>query len=110
MSNRGMLSTLLTDRKISVKVGLGFACVLMILAIVSGMAYFAFGSSSEGFSIYTQRVTVVAIARDIDRSFVNLRRFVREYAFTEVESNVEAANKEETILRGLLQQGLTEIK
>ena len=35
---------------------------------------------------------------------------MREYAFTEVESNVEAATKEQASLRPLLQQGLAAIK
>jgi hemerythrin-like metal-binding protein len=106
MSERNGLSSLLTDRGISTKIGLGFACVLAILAIVSTMAWSAFESSAEGFSTYTQRVTVVGLARDIDRSFLNLRRFVREYAFTGQESNVEAAKQEQVNLNALLKQGL----
>src|SRR4051794_31360017 len=110
MSDHKRLGSLLIDRKISTKVVLGFVCVLAILGTVSGMAYFAFRSSAEGFVLYAQRVAVVGIARDIDRSFLNLRRFVREYAFTNVGSNIESAKTEEVILRGLLQKGLAEIK
>jgi methyl-accepting chemotaxis protein len=110
MSERNGLSSLLTDRKISAKVGLGFACVLTILAIVSGMAYSAFVSSAEEFASYTQRVAIVSVARDIDRSFLNLRRFVREYALSAVEANVDAAKQEQTNLRALLQQGLNTVR
>jgi methyl-accepting chemotaxis protein len=106
MSERNGLSSLLTDRGISTKIGLGFACVLAILAIVSTMAWSAFESSAEGIATYTQRVTVVGLARDIDRSFLNLRRFVREYAFTGQEANVEAAKQEQVNLNALLKQGL----
>jgi len=110
MPDSNGLVALVSNRTISTKISLGFACVLAILVIVSGMAYFAFGSAADGFVTFTQRVTVVGIARDIDRSFVNLRRFVREFAFTGVEAAAEAARKEQTTLTGLLQLGLNEIK
>jgi methyl-accepting chemotaxis protein len=110
MSNRSSFAALFADRRISTKVGLGFACILAILAIVSGMAYFAFRSSADGFATFAQRVAVVGIARDIDRSFLNLRRFVREYAFTGVENDVDAARQEAATLHALLQRGLDEIK
>jgi hemerythrin-like metal-binding protein len=110
MSERSRFTSLLTDRKINMKVSLGFACVLAILVVVSGMACIAFGSSSEGVATYAQRVTVVGIARDIDRSFLNLRRVVREYALTNAEADVGAAKAEQVTLRALLQQGLSEIK
>ena len=100
----------MADRAISTKVGLGFACVLVILAVVSGTAYLSFQTSSQGFTTYAQRVTVVGIAREVERSFLNIRRFVREFALSGGESNVEAANKEQAVLQPLLQQGLAEIK
>ena len=106
MSDRNRLTALLVDRQISTRIGLGFAFVLVVLAVVSGMAWYAFRSSAEGFAIYAQRVTVVGIARDIDRDFVNWRRFVREYALTGVETNVDAAKQQQTILRDRLRQGL----
>ena len=110
MSDRNGLTSLFIDRRISTKIGVGFACVLTILGLISGIAYFAFKSSGEGFAIYAQRVTVVGIARDVDRSFLNLRRFVREYAFTGVETNVDAAKQEAVVLHTLLQQGLSVVQ
>jgi CHASE3 domain sensor protein len=63
-------TSLAADRKITIKVAMGFTCGLAILAVVSGTAYFSFESSAEGFITYTQRVTVVGIAPDIDRTFL----------------------------------------
>ncbi|HEX3995048.1 MAG TPA: hypothetical protein VHX39_28060, partial [Acetobacteraceae bacterium] len=100
------LTSLLTDRKISTRIGLGFACVLAVLLVVSGITWYAFRSSAAGVANYAARVAVVGAARDIDRSFVNLRRFVREYALSGVEINVDAAKQEQTILRDRLRQGL----
>ncbi len=51
--------SLIANRAIGTKVTLGFACVLAILAIVSGQAYFAFDTSAAGFATYVQRVSVV---------------------------------------------------
>ena len=100
----------LTDRSIGTKVGLGFACVLVLLAVVSGTAYLSFQTSSQGLQYLCAAVTVVGIAREVDRSFLNMRRFVREFAPAGGESNVEAANKEQAVLQPLFQQGLAEIK
>ena len=103
------LASLFTDRKIRSKVSLGFVCVLAILAVVSGMAYFAFQSAADGFATYTQRVGVVDIARNVDRGFLNLRRIVRNYAYTGQETNLTDANREEAALHVVLVQGLNEI-
>jgi len=110
MSQHNAVTSLFVDRKISTKVVLGFVCVLAILVVLSGMSYSAFKSSAGGFATYAQRVAVVGIARDIDRGFINLRRFVREYAFTGVAANVDAAKQEQASLHGLLVQGLDLIK
>ena len=111
MSERNAIASLLIDRKIKTKIALGFACVLTILAITSGTAHFAFRSAAGNFATLMQRVTVVGIARDVDRSFVNLRRAIREYAFTGAERSYIAANaREAATVRGLLQQGLTVIE
>jgi hemerythrin-like metal-binding protein len=110
MTDRNGLASLLTDRKIVFKVSLGFVCVLAILVVTSASAYFAFSDAAAGFATYTQRVTVVGIAREIDRSFLELRRNAREYATTSADANAAAVRKEAEHLRGLLGRGLTEIK
>ncbi len=110
MNNSSAADRFIADRSISTKVGLGFACVLVLLAVVSGTAYLSFQTSSQGFNTYVQRVAVVGIAREVERSFLNMRRYVREFALADIESNVEAANKEQAVLQALFQQGLAEIK
>ncbi len=109
MSDRNGLTALVTDRKIGTRIGLGFACVLVVLAVVSGMAWYAFRSSADGFTSYAQRVAVVGIARDIDRTFVVIRRFVREYAISGVETNVDAVKQQQTILQDQLRHGLDQV-
>jgi methyl-accepting chemotaxis protein len=110
MTTNNGAGSLIADRAIGTKVGLGFACVLAILAIVSGTAYLAFQSAQAGLASYVHSSTMVSIASDVDRSFVNLRRLVRNYAATNAESDVEAANKELGLLRPLLARGQAEFK
>lgn len=110
MNDRNGFTSLFHDRKIATKVACGFACVLTILAMVACTAWFTLKSSTEGFTTYAQQVAVVSIASDIDRSFLNLRRFVREYALTGVEASADSAGQEQVTLARLLQQGQTEIK
>jgi methyl-accepting chemotaxis protein len=102
--------SLIANRMIGTKIAIGFACALAILAVVSGVAYLSFRTSAAGFATYAQRVQVVGIAREVDRSFLNVRRFARDYASSGTESNVESARQELAVLQPLLQQGLSEIK
>ena len=77
MNSRSGVLSLLTNRGIAMKVGLGFACVLALLAFVSGEASRSFRAKA-GFATYVQRVAEVGITRrTMDRSFLNLRRYVR---------------------------------
>ena len=70
MNYSSAAGSMLANRAIGTKVGLGFACVLVLLAVVSGTAYLSFQSSSHGFESYVQRVSIVGIARDLDRGFL----------------------------------------
>src|SRR3954471_14252301 len=71
-----------TNRRISTKIAVGFAAVLALTAVLSAMSYTGFGKVAHGFEIFNQRVTVVGIARQVDRDFVSFRRFVREYSLS----------------------------
>jgi methyl-accepting chemotaxis protein len=110
MNGHNGAGSLIADRAIGTKVGLGFACVLAILAIVGGTAYLSFQTAEGGLATYVQIGNGTVVASDVDRSFVNLRRLVLTYAATAEESNVESANKEMALLRTLLTRGRAEIK
>ncbi|MEJ0016440.1 MAG: methyl-accepting chemotaxis protein [Acetobacteraceae bacterium] len=60
----------------------GFSIVIAILLTVAGIGYWRFLGVEDSLQSYVQRVGVVAISRDIDRSFSELRRHVREFALT----------------------------
>jgi methyl-accepting chemotaxis protein len=110
MNHRKTLVSLFANRGIHTKVASGFACILIILVVVAGTAWVAFQSCADGFGTVAQRVMVVNIASDIDRSFLSLRRLVREFAYAGAQTNVDAAKQEALVLRPLLQQGLAEIR
>jgi methyl-accepting chemotaxis protein len=106
----GNLSKLFVDRKINTKIAFGFGCVLLITALISFMAYSAFGKVSAAFETYAQRVQGVGIARNLDREFLAFRRFAREFALTGEDANVAAAQKERQTLKDTVSKGLTTFK
>ena len=106
----GNLAKLFVDRKINTKIAFGFGCVLLITAVISFMAYSAFGQVSAAFGTYAQRVMAVGIARGIDRDFLAFRRFVREFALTGDEANIASAEKERATLKEGVAKGLATFK
>jgi methyl-accepting chemotaxis protein len=99
-----------TNRKISTKIMIGFAVVLALTAILSAMSYLGFGKVSTGFDTFRQRVTVVGIARDVDREFVAFRRFIREFSLSGDETLIEPAQKQRMAVTAKIGEGINEIK
>jgi len=89
---------------------IGFAVVLALTAVLAAMSYRGFGKVAEGFETFKQRVTVVGIARDVDREFVAFRRFVREFAVSGDESLIAEARKRQESLVTHIKKGLNTIK
>jgi CHASE3 domain sensor protein len=52
MTIRQNALSVIANRTIGTKIATGFACVLAILAVVSGTSYFSFHTASEGFATY----------------------------------------------------------
>jgi methyl-accepting chemotaxis protein len=100
----------LSDVKISTKIFMGFCSLLVIVAGISFVSYLAFSHISEDFETYARHVRTVGIASDIDREFLGLRRYVREYAVSGEEASVEGAQKQHAILQDVFARGIKEIK
>jgi methyl-accepting chemotaxis protein len=84
----GGFASIFNDRKINTKISIGFACVLAIMAAIGGTAYFAFDKVATSMTEFIRLVDVGTHARDVDRDFLSLRRYVREYALTGDEANL----------------------
>ena len=99
-----------TNRRISTKIAVGFAVVLVLMAILAVMSYRGFGQVLQGFETFAQRVKVVGIAREVDRGFVSFRRFVREYSVSGDDKLVTEARTRQQALANSIRQGIDEIK
>ena len=99
-----------TNRRINTKIMIGFAVVLALLATLSVLSYRGLGKVSDGFEAFNQRVKVVSIARNVDRNFVAVRRFVREFSISGDESLIAEARKMQEVVAKNVKQGLDEIK
>jgi methyl-accepting chemotaxis protein len=98
-----------TDMKVRNKVLAGFVLVLTILVVVSGMAVLNFGSIRSNVTEYSRLVGVVAMARQLDRDALDLRRFAREYALTGIDEDAAKTKQIGESLRRQLAEGPTKI-
>ncbi|WP_448204763.1 HAMP domain-containing methyl-accepting chemotaxis protein [Azospirillum sp. sgz302134] len=100
----------LANLRIRAKVLSGFICVLMILLAVSTVGFTAFLKAKTAFKGFGDRVTVVEIARDIDRNVLDLRRKASEYTQSGSEDARAAAKDVIALLRRNIQDGLSQIE
>src|SRR5579863_8412381 len=101
--------SLLTNRKVGARVGIGFGCMLVIVATLAGIGHVAFRRAADGFSTYAERVKIVDLARDLDASSLSFQRLVRDFTLTSREGDIEAAKTEAATLRALVARGLDQV-
>jgi methyl-accepting chemotaxis protein len=85
----------------------GFACVLGILLAVAGIGLLRFVGVAESLHNYVQSVAVVSASRDIDLGFAELRRHVREFAYTGNPDEASATTTTAEHVNGDIAKGLT---
>lgn len=102
-------TSLVANRTIGTKVAVGFAVVLLILAVSSVFAYLAFGQVAGTMGVYSGLVARSAIFRDIDRQVTQYRGHVREYVFSNDEATATVGVKDGDTLRQLIADGLTRV-
>ncbi len=91
---------------IKTRIIMGFACVLVILLAVAGIGYWRFQGVAASLRSYVQRVGVVAASQKIDREFAEMRRHVREFAFTGNPDETTAAMTSSDRMKAAIEQGL----
>jgi len=86
------------NSKISTKIAFGFAAVLAIIVVLSGVSLRALSRIGSELDDYSQRVHVVSMVRDIDREFISMRRYVREYVlFGDETLYAEAVKRRQSV-------------
>ena len=103
------LSGIFANRKISTKIAIGFACILIITGVISAISYVEFGKVDRNFSDLSRKATNSAVISDIDRQFLAFRRYAGEVS-ENMEENFAAADKTRKIVRERLDQALKGIK
>ena len=107
---RGSSSGLFANRKISTKISIGFAAILAIMVLISGVAHFEFGAVSSQFQFYSRVVQNNAAVDEIERQFLTLQRFV-DAGSTNANRSAAVANRARTIIGDELekaQEGVTD--
>ncbi|MDA9433558.1 methyl-accepting chemotaxis protein [Bradyrhizobium sp. CCBAU 51627] len=110
MAGHRVLFRLFTDRRISTKIRIGYLAVLMLTAILAVTSYRSFSKVSEGFQTFNQHINVATIARDVDRGFIEFRRYVREFSLSGDAGLLEEARRRQQLLVKDMRRGLDEIK
>lgn len=107
--SRSTLLSLIINRRIGIKVAIGFGGILIILGIVSATAVTAFRQANLGFANYAQKVGIVRVGSDIDRSVIELHGLVSSYAATGDEAAIEPVQQAQATLQAKVRQGLEAI-
>ncbi|HYD30725.1 MAG TPA: HAMP domain-containing protein, partial [Azospirillaceae bacterium] len=70
-----------TNMRIKTKILSGSALILLILLVISLIATKNFQQVLNGFETYQQRVRAVDLVREVERDFLDLRRYSREFSY-----------------------------
>jgi methyl-accepting chemotaxis protein len=88
---RSRFGTAFDNAKVRTKIGIASGMLLVVLGGVSAQTYVSLRMINNEFNDYAQKVSVVDAARIIDRDMIDLRRHVRDYAFTGHHESAEKA-------------------
>ena len=88
-----------SNLKVRTKIGLSSGIILAVLAGVSVESCVSLSHINHEFDIYARSVAVADAARVIDFDLINLRRHVREFAFTGNQDSAAKAQEARDVLR-----------
>lgn len=103
------MEALLTHQQINAKFRLGLGTLLGVLIVAATMSMVALLHPKDADEDFMQRVSVVALARGLDRDFGDLRRNVEDFASTGHRDSVDRATKIAAIIRTTIAKGFAEI-
>ena len=87
----------------------GFSLMPLILLASTAGSYVRFQAVARKFDTYSQRVGVAEISQDVERTFLDMRRHVREFAILGHEADAAAALVDVQRLQARIAYGVTEI-
>ena len=73
------LAALLANMKVRTKISAGFGLLLVLLATVGGMGFYAVSTIGNSFDEYTERAAMLANVEEIEKEFSNLRGYAGEF-------------------------------
>ena len=103
------LAARIADRGIGTKIGVGFAVVLVILAVSSIAAWVAFDRVAGSIDAFASLMSRSGIYRDIDRTVAQYRGRVREFVYSHDEATATAAKADAAAVRALIAKGLATV-
>ncbi|MGK2873224.1 MAG: HAMP domain-containing methyl-accepting chemotaxis protein [Alphaproteobacteria bacterium] len=104
------MTQLFANLKIKIKVLLGFASVLAVLAAVSIAGVVSLAQIDEGFSDYTRRGRGLSVINQIDIDSGRLLRTTQNFVATSDEAHVKTAKDIDARLKEQIKLALTTIK
>ncbi|MDB5509765.1 MAG: mcpA [Hyphomicrobiales bacterium] len=96
--------------KVGTRIACGFAAVVLLLAAACGWSYVSIDKIDDAFENFGRRGLIESHVRDIDRDFLDYRRFVREFALSGQSSALDGARKAEAKARESINAALEEFR
>jgi len=102
----GGSATIFKRLKISARISLGFISMLILFGLVSGTACVALTNILESVEKYAQIMAEDGAARDVDRNFLAVRRYIREYSLLGDEQSLKRSRERAETLQSAIAQSL----
>jgi methyl-accepting chemotaxis protein len=104
------LTTAFNNLKVSTKITIGFAIVILALMFVGMTGYRGISHVGDDFEGYAGQVTVVDDVADIDRNFMNYRRLVGEVSTHDDAELAKMAHEAEAGVKEAIARGTSQAK
>ncbi len=104
------MARVFVNLNIKAKVLVALVGVLVIMVVISGSAIWSFNAAKSEVEAYSQRVTVVSLAEELDRDVLELRLHAREYGLVGTEEDAVKVRSIAELVRKDIAAALNDIK
>ncbi len=95
---------------LGMQIGAGYAIVLLLLVVVGTSAYFGLGKAVEGFDEYRHLARNNILSTRVETEMLTMRLYAKDYIQKQLDSTVDAFDKNFKNLREIVDTAGTEIK